>query len=270
MSNEFETADVGSYLDLDKNTVDRHTELYLELVRIITGKLILKGNILLNQLIPDKARGTQDLDVSIFSEEVYMKLIKPELQKIGEEAVKKGIGVQYKLTDIQPDKSGQFVLWKKGKMRGSLEIVLDVDFSLIGKEHIMFSEYKINNEVIYGSSREKIVADKMSAIVTGKWKRRPKDLYDLYIIRQARWELDYKTIAELIIQQNGKEWTVDRFNQPFFLPENFMLIKEIWDNRFDLKDRNDVRIEKVEISEVIKEISVIYGYIHVALSNNII
>ena len=245
------------YLEIE-NAVDRHTELYLELVRVITGKLVLKGSILLNQLIPDKARGTKDLDISVVSDEVYNKVLKPELERIGQQAVRDGLGDGYKINDIKPNQSGHFKLWKVDKKTKAEETILGVDFSLSDYVDIMFSEYVINREIILGSSKEKIVADKLSAIITDRWRRRVKDFYDLYIIKQACWNLDYKLVVDMITNEKGEAWIKERFEKPFFSNSDIIELVRIWE-RFRLTDKHGNRHDKVVVNDILKAVGIIYG-----------
>ena len=154
-------------------------------------------------------RMTQDIDISIQAKADYEEF-KVVLAKIGDNLIERGIIATYEIKeDITETSSGGI------KCKGANgEIIVGVDIGLhqlvfgIGKLDFTFGE--VNAFV-----PERMLADKISAILSRKRFRRVKDIYDLYCIA-SQYELNYELLSKLIrmrLEGNEGLWDNIPFNE---------------------------------------------------------
>lgn len=68
--------------DSNTNIIDFYLDLFLEITNYIKDSIFLKGNILLNKLLPEMARATKDLDFDVLNKEIFKEFIKPNFIEI--------------------------------------------------------------------------------------------------------------------------------------------------------------------------------------------
>lgn len=189
-------------VEYDFNDINKHLDfMVLELSRVFGDKLAFKGGYMLTKMIGDVARQTTDIDFSIASDELY-EMIKDSLLEIASSFMDKNIIDDYKLKEtIQPRCSGGVDFYKDGQK------ILGVD---IGWHDISYGTTMMELDI--GSIRtfevERMLADKITAILSRKRFRRPKDIYDLYCISNCL-SFDASKVAEYILNRTegvGAEW----------------------------------------------------------------
>ena len=150
----------------------------------------LKGGYLLSKILPAASRQTVDIDFSILKKSYYEN-VKILLNAIGTTLMNNNVISDFKIKDtIEETQSGgiDFHLIK-GRAMG-----IDVGLHSLNYDII---EWNINNKDVNGFSIERMLADKISAIYSRKRFRRPKDLYDFYILTD-NFDVKIKTLLDYI------------------------------------------------------------------------
>lgn len=190
------------------NTINSDLDfIVLTLVRLFGDKLAFKGGYMLTKLIPDRARQTTDVDFSIQNSEVYKELL-IAMEKIGDELIRRGHIARYQIKpEVHERKSGGMDMYSS-----SGEKILGID---IGWHDISFGTTTTNIKIaqVNAFKVERMLADKITAILSRKRFRRPKDIYDLYCITNC-FDFDAKLVSDFILKRTeglGAEWS----NIPF-------------------------------------------------------
>lgn len=194
-------------VEYDKNDINNHLDyMVLELVREFGNNLAFKGGYMLTKLMDMSARQTTDIDFSIASLELYED-IKLVLDRIGTHFVETGIVDMYKVKEaIQPRMSGGADFYLDGKK------VLGVD---VGWHDTAYGTKLTNIGIatVNAFQIERMLSDKITAILSRKRFRRPKDLYDLYCISEV-FNFDIGTVhAYILTRTEGAD--ADWCNFPF-------------------------------------------------------
>ena len=193
---EFDPSDINQCLDY----------IVLELNREFGNKLAFKGGYMLTKLMKTRARQTADVDFSILTGALY-ESIKDKLVQVSEHFISVGAIDNYKIKEtIKPTMSGGVDMYKDGvKMLG-------VD---VGWHDITYGTVIRNLDVgdLNSFEVERMLADKITAILSRKRFRRPKDIYDLYCISETM-SFDAHKVAQYIDRRTdgaGADWQ----NLPF-------------------------------------------------------
>lgn len=180
------------------------------MVRVLVNEygndLTFKGGYMLSKLIPHDARRTQDIDFSIATSELYQKLI-ASMRTIGDSFVREGIISHYIVKDtIRPTMSGGMDMYSN-----SGEKILGID---VGWHDLTFGTTTVSLDIatVNAFSTERMIADKLSAILSRKRFRRAKDLYDVYCISNC-FNIDLRIVREFMLRREGVEETMA--NHPF-------------------------------------------------------
>lgn len=195
---EYEKNDINTQLDY----------MVLELSREFGDKLAFKGGYMLTKLMSGYARQTTDIDFSILTDEIYTE-IKRKLLKIAKHFADDGIIDSFTLKEtIQPTMSGGIDFYKDGKK------ILGVD---VGWHDVTYGTKKIKLDVgeVTAFEVERMLADKITAILSRKRFRRPKDIYDLFCITEC-FDLDTKKVKEYILRRTDgadADWQNFPFNE---------------------------------------------------------
>lgn len=189
------------------NVINNHLDYMVqELAREFGNKLTFKGGYMLTKLMSKHARQTTDIDFSILTDEVYEE-IKTKLQKIAEYFISKGIIGMYKIKEnIQHTMSGGIDMYKDGQK------ILGV---VVGWHNTTYGTVIRNLDVgeLKSFNIERMMADKITAILSRKRFRRSKDIYDLFCISEC-FTFDAEQVSMFISKLNdgnGAEWN----NYPF-------------------------------------------------------
>lgn len=185
-------------MQLDTTTLINEKVLYDILKCLANAKapIVFKGALLTKILIKDNkyniVRATQDLDadwngdlLSINELENYLNNILSELDGISLKAFR----------NYGDGKSAGFYVFQNGKNLAS--------FDLDMRKNNFFKLYEIDGINFYGSSIDKIYADKIYVLSTNLIFRRTKDLIDLFALYSVA-KIDNKKILE-IISYRGKD-----------------------------------------------------------------
>ena len=194
-------------VEYNKNDINNQLDyMVLELSREFGDKLAFKGGYMLTKLMSNYARQTSDIDFSILTDEIYTE-IKRKLLMIAKHFADDGIIDSFTLKEtIQPTMSGGIDFYKDGKK------ILGVD---VGWHDITYGTKIVNLDIgqVTAFEVERMLADKLTAILSRKRFRRPKDLYDFYWITEC-FDFNVVKIREYILKRTqgaGADWK----NYPF-------------------------------------------------------
>lgn len=194
-------------VEYDKNVINNHLDyMVLELVREFGNSLAFKGGYMLTKLMESSARQTTDIDFSIASAEIYED-IKIVLWRMGNHFIDEGIIDAFKVKEtIQPRMSGGADFYKAGVKVFGVDVGWhDINYgtTLVCTDIVTLNAFRI----------ERMVADKVTAILSKKRFRRPKDLYDLFCIMQM-FDIDLSVVRECISKRDSEQG-VGWDNHPF-------------------------------------------------------
>lgn len=187
-----------SSVDLPANATDLDMLDYMALTvaRVLTCDKAFKGGYMLNQLLGEDSRLTHDIDLSIMNEKAYDS-VKKVLRDIAERFVSLGLIRRYDIReDITPTSSGGIKMYDNNG-----RVILGVD---VGLHSLLYgvSDYNLKFGVVRAFSVERMMSDKVLAILSCKRFRRTKDLYDVYAITNA-FDLDFKELLYCVENRNN-------------------------------------------------------------------
>lgn len=179
------------------------SELLDYMVIVITRRLCadkaFKGGYMLNQLLGSDSRRTSDVDFSVASEKVYEQ-VKAVLEEIAVKFSEVDLISSYEIKEnISPTSSGGVKFYNKVG-----EQFLGVD---VGMHDIAYGirHYDFDVAALDGFEIERMLADKLIAILSRKRFRRTKDLYDFYAITSL-FDFDYEKLQDYVERRGGAEW----------------------------------------------------------------
>lgn len=184
-------------------------EMALVLSRLFGDRLAFKGGYMLSKMMPEVARQTTDVDFSIQTSDIYASLI-DAMNHIGEHFIEKGYIKNYIVKDtVQPNRSGGMDMYAADGSK-----VLGID---VGWHDITFGTTTTNINIgeVRAFTVERMLADKVTAILSRKRFRRPKDIYDLYCITNC-FDFDANLVNDYILKRTegvGAEWQNYPFNE---------------------------------------------------------
>lgn len=227
--------------DLCDNPTKQDLLDYTALVtaRYLNCQKAFKGGYMLNQILGNASRMTQDIDFSI-PEVTNYEEVKRVLVRLGDYFVEKGIASSYKIKDTIGERSsgGITVYDSEGKTLVGVDVGLhNISYGIHGHD------IKIGN--VKAFSIERMLSDKLLAILSRKRFRRTKDLYDFYVITNA-FDINLDKLADYIAVRGGAEWD----NIPF----NDDVIREYamaWD-KLSLASMADEHLDKPNFQEVLE------------------
>lgn len=179
------------------------------LSRLFGDRLAFKGGYMLSKMMPEVARQTTDIDFSIQTSDIYKSLI-DAMNHIGDYFIKKGFIDHYTVKDtIQPNRSGGMDMYASDGRK-----VLGID---VGWHDLTFGTTTTTFDIgtLRSFTVERMLSDKVTAILSRKRFRRPKDIYDLYCITNC-FDFDANLVNEYILKRTegaGAEWKNYPFNE---------------------------------------------------------
>lgn len=203
------SAIVGQDIKIDKNS---SREDILDFIMVFLCERIdlkfsaFKGGYVLTKLMPDCARVTEDIDLSVSTERQYYDII-PVLNDLGEHLLKLGIIVSYEVkTTIGEHSSGGITMATDGNTKN-----LKID---IGWHDLSWG---IANWTCEGFDCrrfevERMLSDKLSAIYSRKRFRRTKDIYDFYILTN-NFDVDMVKLRKYVDLRGVIDWSADPFRE---------------------------------------------------------
>lgn len=200
-----------------------------------------KGGYVLMKIIPDLARYSHDIDLSISSGEQY-ELVKEVLHELGDILKSKDVISGYEIKEtISPTSSGGIKLMREGNKKD-----LGID---IGWHDLSYGikSWNILNEDFERFTVERMLADKLSAIYSRKRFRRTKDLYDVHIITSS-CTVDADKVREYL-ERRGIDWDASPFKD--------VVIKEYARgyDKLDITSCNGKLIDKPDFSVCMKSLA---------------
>lgn len=244
-----ESVNLKDIVNLDKNEINSKMDYMVEtLVRVFGDKLAFKGGYMLTKLMPNTARQTTDIDFSIGDSELYHGLLKT-LEVIGDHFVDEGYISSYKIkNEIREFMSGGMDMYSS-----TGEKILGID---VGWHDISFgvTTTKIDICELSAFMIERMLADKITAILSRKRFRRPKDIYDLYCISNC-FNFNTLLINEFIIKRTqgvGADWNNFPFKEDVIIE-----YKKAYDKLILTSMYKNVSLNKPDFYEVMKRFNTI-------------
>lgn len=224
-----------------KTSNDMLDYMALVLSREMSCRVAFKGGYLLNQLL-SQSRLTHDIDLSLAKKGEYDE-VKRVLKEIADAFIEKDLIFDYKIKEnISETTSGGIDMYDcDGKK------ILGAD---IGLHNI---SYGINHYVLAiteldGFSPERMVIDKVLAILSPKRFRRTKDLYDLYAITNV-FNLDVSVLYQCIALRTNYDTTV--WDHIPFSEDIILQYSKAWDKLKLTPYNDDLALEKPDFLEVL-------------------
>lgn len=247
--------------DLRENPTNQDMLDYMALVtaRFLNCQKAFKGGYMLNQLLGEDSRMTHDIDFSIMKQEHYED-VKAVLKKLGEFFVSKGLAKSFRVKeDITETSSGGIDIYAEGK--NGLEKILGIDVGLHSLSYGI-TEYDISIGQVQGFEIERMLSDKILAILSRKRFRRTKDLYDFFVLVH-RFDFSYDKLVYCINNRDHYDETVWE-NIPF----NDTVLEQYeiaWGKLNLVSFIAGTELEKPTFSEAIK----IFNVIALRIKNNL-
>lgn len=231
---------------LPKSATSQEALDYMVLVisRRLQRPNAFKGGYLLNQLLGNKSRLTHDVDFSIDDQEAYAE-VKRILIEIGNTFKEAGLIEAFRVKEtIAPRQSGGIDFYDNTGAK-----VLGVD---VGLHSLQWgtTQYNFNIAPLTGFTVERMLSDKIMAILSRKRFRRTKDLYDLWVITN-NFDFDSDLVLQFIANRGDAEWQ----NIPF---SDTVLVEyeKAW-NKLILQTPNNGELDKPPFDQVIRRFNII-------------
>lgn len=218
-------------------------EMALVLSRLFGDRLAFKGGCMLSKMMPSVARQTTDIDFSIQTSDIYASLI-DAMNHIGDHFIEKGYIKHYVVKDtVKPNRSGGMDMYAADGSK-----VLGID---VGWHDITFGTTTTSIDIgeVRAFTVERMLADKVTAILSRKRFRRPKDIYDLYCITNC-FDFDANLVNEYILKRTegvGAEWQnypfTETVSREYERAYNALVVKSV---------KTSVPLDKPDFDEVLK------------------
>ena len=220
--------------------------MILTLLRIFGNESVFNGGYMLTKLIPDCASQTQDIDFSTQSSELYKSLINTMLA-IGNKFVKDGIISNFKIKQtIVPHYSGGMDMYNAS---GTKILGIDVSWSdmLLGTTKTVIDIGEVSALDV-----ERMLADKIAALLSKKQFRCTKDIYDIFCITNC-FDADLNKIRKYLYTRNViVAWTNFLYSETVIND-----LKNAYDKLTLESIYSDAVLEKPEFSSVLGRFNVI-------------
>lgn len=179
--------------------------LVVKLYDALGTQLLFKGGYVLMKLFPDTARLSHDIDLSINDVSLYNDIIKI-LEQFANDLVAKGIASKFEIKDtIKPDMSGGIKIYKP-----SGELLVGADIGLHDTSYGYRTEILLDRKLLVFRF-ERMLSDKLSATLSRKRFRRPKDLYDIQLLL-SNTDIDLTLVRDYMSKRVTED---DWKNYPF-------------------------------------------------------
>lgn len=215
-----------------------------------TRKMAFKGGYVLNKIMPiPVSRDTMDIDFSISIIDYYKDVI-TVLNSVGENLVYDGIIQSYEIKEtIGPTSSGGIKLHRdSSKVR---DLGVDVGLHDINHGVVPMSILGVN---VNRFSTERMLSDKISAIFSRRRFRRPKDLYDFYILTNC-FNVSMRSLLNEVNIRNTIDWQATPFRD-----EVKVQYKKAYDSLVITDPRNTDRNDsKPEFGVVLDRVLLFYN-----------
>lgn len=176
---------------------------------------------------------------------LYYIKIKNSLETIAEKFIEENVIASYDITDeIAPNTAGSISFYNS-KNEKLISIIIKYNDLGFGTASYTFSFADLQRFGI-----ERILADKIIAIITSKNLKRTKDLYDLWVL-PISFNFSYSKLLDYIELQGGIQCTDLAVNDDEFVPYAIP-----WDE-FNIVDLNGNPLEKPHFRDVLRTLNVL-------------
>lgn len=216
---------------LELNPINNNLDyIVIEMCKAFGNKIAVHGGYMMTKFLPDVARQTRYVDLDLYSADIETEVL-DKLKRIAEELVSVGVIDSYrfggKLNELT---CCGIEMYKDNKKILSADIGLrDLSF---GTKVYSLSVGDINAHV-----PERMVCDKMSAMLSDRRCRRSKDLYDIYYLTEV-FNIDIEFVYNCTLE---------------------CTMQVAWDN-FPLSDEEVVALEraygKLKVTSIYKDVDI--------------
>lgn len=243
------------HTNIDYSSIlDVYIDLFLNMASKVNNEIILKGNVLLNKLLPDTARGTVDMDLSVLNTSVYDDIIVPEFKKFGDSLVYIGKAESYNIHPIKVRSSGGIDAFDKDN-----NILFAVDVRLMSTSVYGYLKYNFGGIYAYGSSIEKILCDKCLSTLSKRKFKRIKDFYDIFIILDSDVEYDIEIVYKLMLELIPKEELNHLLSNLKFAQSDISNLKQLWKSYVFTSFNKSNEISKPEFNIIFNNVYSLYA-----------
>lgn len=188
-------------LNEENNYLDKMVQ---RLINVFGDNLAFKGGYMLTKLMSEYARQTTDIDIGIQTSEIYQDVLET-MRSIGDEFISLGYIERYTLTNaIQQHMSGGMDMYDTTGRK-----VLGIDVSWHDLSYgLTTTTISVGNVTAF--TVERMLSDKIRAVLSRKRFRRVKDIYDIFCLTNC-FDFDANKIIEFLNKGNPPEWN----NFPF-------------------------------------------------------
>ena len=222
--------------------------IVLEISREACCNIAFKGGWMLNKIM-NNSRLTHDVDFSIDDKNAY-EGIKGSLIAIAEKFKSDGVVAEYRVKDsIGEHSSGGIDMYDSSGTK-----ILGVD---VGYHRLDYGVrvYHLNFVDVNGFEIERMLSDKLIAILSRKRFRRTKDLYDFYAIT-SQFDFFSSKLRRYVDLRGGAEWD----NIPF----SDIVLREYekaWDKLVLISSTEVALLEKPSFESAITRFNIISFYL---------
>jgi len=249
-----------------ENLIEVYMGLFMQVAREISDDVMLKGNVLLNNILPDTARSTIDLDLSVFSISVYSTFVKPKLVQFADKLIKEGIAARYTVKEeVTGNIAGGIKIYDENGT-----ILYAVDVSLSKDSGFACMVYNFSGEYALGATIEKILADKILATLSQTRFRRVKDFYDLYIILHARLLYNADIIYRIMLEKKTQAEIEELFDRFPFNELILVHLEHAWEKLELYNHKLQQRIDKPPFIQVYSEVSILYDKVRKKVDEHVL
>lgn len=243
--------------DICENPTEQDVLNYMALIiaRNLDSMKAFKGGYMLNQILKEDSRMTHDIDFSINYIENYVD-VKYVLEQLGDYFVNRGLAESYKIKeDISKTSSGGVTIYDK---LGNVFAKVDV-----GLHNLLYGvcNYEIEIGNVDAFSVERMLSDKILAILSRKRFRRTKDLYDFFVLVR-KYDFDYNKLVYCIENRDNYDSTV--WNNIPFSEEVLIQYRKAWDKLVLVSYDGGSSLPKPKFDDVLE----LFNYIAVRIKYN--
>lgn len=197
-------------------------ERFLERMSVSRFKdnLVLKGGILVAAIIGLNSRSTMDIDATCKNYPLTLESARSMVEEIV--SIDIDDGMTFEVTNVSrimenADYSGVRVSLNShlGKMQSKLKIDISTGDAITPAEvafqyKTMFEDRCLN---VWAYPLETVLAEKLQTIITrGIYNTRPRDFYDVHVLRETQQDLDRATLSNALANTCAKRNTPDILN----------------------------------------------------------
>ena len=245
------------YLDDTEQVLDYIVQ---ELVNVLGLNIVFKGGYILTKYIGDDSRRSHDVDLNINNVQTYEQ-IKVILEKVSQHLIDTGkIGFYNIKKAPTSNTSGGIDFYDINKRK-----ILGVD---VGLQPMNFGsiKLKINNNSLMCYTVERMLCDKIRAVLSKSRYHRIKDFYDIYIITQ-HFDINMYKLEEYI-DMNTDGQGLDWSDYPYSKEDLTMLNEAYTRLRKESKERFNKDLVNVRFTDLILRLDTLCDALKLKLNYN--